>query len=233
MRMTAPAIGIASIALAVALVWYFRPQSEANLVPEAAEAAASADAWPRPGASEPARDATAAAAVAPTDEPAEAAPGAARSPLPGETPATPMAQLLADRQQNLIVRDGTAAGGPPPELVEGEREFAAEPVDSTWAPGAEAGVLAKFAQVPGLELIDLQVECRSTMCRLQLTQPAGPAAQGAPTPFNILRDEIGLTPRWMMAIAPSPGSPTMKSIAYLWREGFAPEREAGAPHDAN
>jgi hypothetical protein len=232
MRMTAPAIGGASIALAVALVWYFQAQPEASIVPDAAEAPAPPgqapdDAGtPAPATFEAAREASGAAVPPPTDESAAAVPGVARSPLPGETPATPMAPL----QQNNIARAG---GGPRPGVVEGEREFAAEPVDSTWAPGAEAGLLAKFAAMPGLELVDLQVECRSTMCRLLVTQPAGPRAQGAPPSFSILRDDIGLTPRWMMSVMASPGSPTSKSIAYLWREGFAPERETGASHDAN
>jgi hypothetical protein len=143
-----------------------------------------------------------------------------RAPLPGETPATPMTQLLADRQENLIVRDDPDRGGLPPGLVEGKREFAAEPIDATWAPGAEADLLAKFAQMPGLKLIDLQVECRSTMCRFQLTQPAGPAAQGSPMALD-LGKSMGLTPRWMMAVADRPGAPTSRSIAYLWREGYA------------
>ena len=131
-----------------------------------------------------------------------------------------MAQLLGDRQQEF-----------PPELAEGEREFAAEPVDATWAPGAEADVLAKFAQMPGLKLIDLQVECRSTMCRLQLTQPSGAPAPDGARPFNILLDSIGLEPRWMMAIGDR--SSAMRSIAYLWRDGFAPERPAGERNETN
>jgi hypothetical protein len=217
MRMTAPLIGGASIALAVALVWYFRPQPEASFVPEAAEAPAplgqaATNVVPGPG--------TAAAAVAPIDESAAGAVrDVTRSPLPGETPATPMTQMLADRQQNMIVRDNP--DGLPPGLVEGEREFTAEPIDATWAPGAEAGVLAKIAAIPGLKLIDLQVECRSTMCRFQVTQPTGSPAPGNAMPLDVLRNEFGLTPRWMMAVVDRPGAPTSKSIAYLWRDGFA------------
>jgi hypothetical protein len=131
-----------------------------------------------------------------------------------------MAQMLADRQQNVIVRDDANAGAFPPGLVEGERAFAAEPIDGSWAPGAEATLLAKFAQMPGLELIDLDVECRSTMCRFVLTQPTGPARAGSPDPWAILRQELGMKPRWMMSIVDRPGAPSSKSIAYLWREGF-------------
>jgi len=235
MRMTAPIISGVTIAMAVALVWYFRPQPEASVVPDAAETPASAvdTVAPRIGGLSSFEEAPA-AVVAPSAESAVAAvPDPPRSPLPGEMPATPMAQLLADRQQNLIVRDNPDGGGLPPGLVEGEREFAAEPIDATWAPGAEADLLAKFAQIPGLKLIDLQVECRSTMCRFQLTQPTGPAVQGSPNAFNVLRDELGLTPRWMMSVVDRPGAPTGKSIAYLWRDGFAPERPAGERNEAN
>jgi hypothetical protein len=131
-----------------------------------------------------------------------------------------MAQLLAEREKEF-----------PPEVAAGEREFAAEPVDPTWAPGAEAEVLSKFAQMPGLKLIDLQVECRSTMCRLQLTQPTGAPDAGGGRPFNVLLDSIGHEPRWMMAIRDSSGA--MRSIAYLWRDGFAPQRRIDEPHDQN
>ena len=215
MRMSAPAIGGATVALAVALVWYFRPQPEPRVVPDEVEAPTpvARDVAPRAAAEEP-------PAAAPSNEPA-AHDVPERSPLPGEAPVTPMAQMLADRQQNVIVRDDPNAGRFPPGLVEGEREFAAEPIDATWAPGAEAALLAEFAQMPGLKVIDLQVECRSTMCRFVLTQPTGPALQGSPDPWAILRQELGLTPRWMMATTNGPGAPTSKSIAYLWREGFA------------
>jgi hypothetical protein len=228
MRMTAPAIGGAAIALAVALAWFFRPQPEPSVVLDDSAAPAAPRAEPR-GAT------NAAPSAAPSTEPvASAPPTPERSPLPGETPATPMTQLLADRQQNMLVRDTPGESGIPPQLAEGEREFAAEPIDATWAPGAEAKLLAVFAEIPGLELIDLQVECRSTMCRLQLTQPPAEPGQGG-LPFSILRDEVGMTPRWMMAVVAggAGGAPTgplpMRSIAYLWREGFAPKNEVGAP----
>jgi hypothetical protein len=228
MRMTAPVIGGAAIGLALALVWWFRPQSEASLDSDAAEvptpARRVADAAPSIAVRDPSIDARGLVDV-PITLPAASL---ERAPLPGEMPVTPIAQMLAERQQNLIVRDAPG-GGPPAELVEGEREFAVEPIDATWAPGAEAALLAKFAQMPGLKAIDLQVECRSTMCRFQLTQPNGSAAQGSPqVPLDVFREELGLTPRWIMAVVDRPGSPIGKSIAYLWRDGFAPKPESGA-----
>jgi hypothetical protein len=152
-----------------------------------------------------ARSAERVAAATPT------APATIPAPLPGATAVAPMAQLLEARQQTF-----------PPELVQGERQFAAESVDTTWASGAEADILAKFAQMSGLALTSLQVECRSTMCRLQVASPISP--NPASPPFNILVDSLDLEPRWMMAVVDASG--TLRSVAYLWREGLAPARTA-------
>ena len=227
MRITAPAVGGSAIAVAVALVWLFRPESEP--APIAVDNAVTPP--PNEPAPEPAARATARAETPPVvpnravqdgvaDSAGSARPVTEAAPLPGHPPPTPMAQLLAEREQEF-----------PPEVAEGEREFAAEPVDAAWAPAAEAEVLSKFAQMPGLKLLDLQIECRSTMCRLQLTQPTGaPDAAGA-RPFNILLDSIGYKPRWMMAIRDRSGA--LRSIAYLWRDGFAPQRLPAEAHDEN
>jgi hypothetical protein len=227
MRLTAPAIGGAAVALATALVWYFRQGTEPQVVSDddalsvqpASVASEAAERVTEPEA--PAVAPVPAAAVVAVAA-ASAMPAVERAPLPGEAPSTPMANLLTHREE-----------GPPPGLIEGEREFAAEPVDATWAPGAEADMLAKFAQMPGLTLIDLQVECRSTMCRLQLTQPSGaPPVQGGPRPFNILLDSVGMEPRWMIAIGRQ--AEPMRSVAYLWRDGFAPPKlAAGQPNETN
>jgi hypothetical protein len=197
MRVTAQIVSGATVGVAVALVWYFRPQPESSLAPDAPELPAPAEdiAVPRVDELSPAEAAPEASAAPGNESAVAAAPAPPRSPLPGETPTTPMTQMLADRQHNVIVRDDPAAGRFPPGLAEGEREFAAEPIDATWAPGAEADLLAKIAQMPGLKLIDLQVQCRSTMCQLQLTQPPATPRQEGLTPFTILNDEIDLTPR--------------------------------------
>lgn len=212
MRLTAPTIGGAAVVLAAALVWYLRPGTEPPLARDDAAALPQPTPVAPAGVAEaepPAADAAPRDATLVVETGTSAARSLERSPLPGEAPSTPMANLITDRQREV-----------PPQMAEGEREFAAEPVDAVWAPGAEANLLAKFAQMPNLKLIDLQVECRSTMCRLQLTQPGGaPAAEGGPQPFNLLRDSTGLEPRWMIAIGGPGGS--MKSVAYLWRDGFA------------
>jgi hypothetical protein len=242
-RLRAPFIGGAAIAVAIALVWFFRPQPEPSVAPEFTAPRDLTDPS-SPSVVSAAPSALVPPAAASSEERvANAVPTPERSPLPGEAPATPMAQIIADRQQNMIIQNNTGNGGVPPALVDGEREFAAEPIDATWALGAEAKLLGTFARIPGLQLIDLQVHCRSTMCRLQMTQPPTSRGQDGQLPFNILRDEVGMTPRWMMAVVEGPGPPgppqpgaaprPMKSIAYLWREGFAPQRDTGAASDAN
>jgi hypothetical protein len=231
MRMTAPAIGGTAVVLAAALVSLFRPEppvapdGEAvpEPVPETAVAALQSSA---PAAEPPAPKALAA-------EPASSLPPTPeRAPLPGETPTTPMAEVLTERQ-NMIRRAG--AGGPdnpfPPEIAAVELAFGTEPVDQSWAPGAEAAVFAAFAQVPGLKLIDQQVECRSTMCRVQLTQPGSAVPSGERPPFNILSDSIGLRPRYVMMVGA--GSAAQRSIGYFWREGLAPSEQPDQPQGNN
>jgi hypothetical protein len=231
--MTAPAIGGAAVVLAVAVVWLFQPAPQVardlDVDPEpVAQSAPVAVARTAMPAVEPAAPPTAGS------EPAASAPSTAeRSPLPGERPTTPMADLVAERQ-NMIQRAGPGVPGDrrlPENIAAVELEFGAEPVDRTWAPSAEAAVFAAFAAIPGLKLIDSQVECRSTMCRVQLTQPGSAVTNGERAPFNILRDSIGLTPRWMMMSGA--GTTSLRSVGYFWREGFAPSEQPDQPHRSN
>jgi hypothetical protein len=116
----------------------------------------------------------------------------------------------------LLESNGASA---PQGLVEEERAFSAERVDATWAPGAEAGVLAKFAQTGGLALTSLQVECRSTMCRLQVASPISPG-QDAAGP-DAIYNSVGFKPRMLMAFV---RFGTVQSVAYVPREDIAQDR---------
>jgi hypothetical protein len=235
MRKTAAVTGIAvlGLGLAAALVLRVRPDAESTAPPDDAAAREA-----EPEASGSAADLVNKDADAPRAEPppadavAVARPAAEeRAPLPGEAPATPMTKLLTDLQSNVIV----GRTGPPPipipsEMIEGERAFSVEPIDAAWAPGAEADILAKFAQMQGLKLIDLRVECRSTMCRVELSQPSAASGERPPS-FSSLLDSLGLKTRWIMGVV-DPSGAALKSFAYLWRDGFAP-RPPGQSHDAN
>src|SRR5688500_6883526 len=102
MRLTAPAIGGAAIALAASLVWYFRPSSAPRVVsegdpasvqsPPAASEAAARAAEPETPAAE-----RGPAAATVTDTSPSTVPTVERAPLPGEAPSTPMANLLSGR----------------------------------------------------------------------------------------------------------------------------------------
>lgn len=229
--MRAPVTGGAAVVLAAALVWLFQPEPPVapggDAMPEpVAETVAGAPRTYAPAVEPPAPEAPAAEPALSSPPPAE------RAPLPGETPRTPMAELVNERQ-NMIRRAGAGGRGNefPPDIAAVELEFGTEPVDRTWAPSAEAAVFAAFAQIPGLKLIDQQVECRSTMCRIELTQPGSAVTSGERGPFNLLGDSIGLTPRWMMMVGA--GSTSMRSVGYFWREGLAPSEQPDQPQRNN
>jgi hypothetical protein len=220
MRITAPAIGGAAVLGAIALVLEFRP---AQPPPLADSLALSVEPVGAASVSAGLSNVNASLETSTSSRPATlaaagAASVAARSPLPGEAPATPMADLMVNRDSDV-----------PAGLAASEREFSAEPVDAAWAPGAEADLLATIAQIPNLKLIAMRVECRSTMCRLELTQPSEDRIDGAPRPFNLLLDSVGYEPRWMMVLGDR--SRSIRSVAYLWRDGFAAESEPGQPHE--
>lgn len=100
--------------------------------------------------------------------------------------------------------------------------FAAEPVDSLWAPNREAEILSKIAQTTGLQVRTIQVECRTTACRVQI-------AQSVPVPDRVsefvsdasyyeLFDRLGYqgSARYPMAITPD-GAGTAIWVVYLAR----------------
>jgi hypothetical protein len=162
MRLTAPAFAGAAVALAAAFAWYFRPHADPPFAPST-EAALTQPTPVASSARAPVSDtATLSSGAAPRGQAlaveARPAPTLERAPLPGETPSTPMTNLMTERQRDV-----------PPQLVEGEREFAAGPVDAAWA--------------------------------------------------------IGLVPRWMNVVGDASGS--MKSVAYFWRDGYAPPPREG------
>jgi hypothetical protein len=226
MRFRAPLVAAAFLGGAVTLVWLDRDEprstvSEAvSLPPPAAKPVAVADSE---ATSEEARPSLPPAPQQrPTDPATTAVADPPRSPLPGEALTTPLIQLIED--QRAFRTQPPPAGvaqeltGVRPQIAEVELAFAAEPIDVSWAAGAEANVLGKIAQINGLELVDLRVECRSTQCRVQLTQPVW---RGTTPPTDVI-GATGLEPHWVLSLLGRGGS--LDTVAYLWREGFAPAR---------
>lgn len=180
----------------------------------------------RPAASQPADDASGSlppndvadtTGAAAGDAPAQSRPVPVL--LPNQVPATPMSQALEDLQIPPI-----------PELLETEREFAAQNTDPDWSTATEARILDQIAGIPGLSLASLNVECRTTLCRVQFVQPGTApglpngsavfpsldraAAVGAPGMVEIV-GSTGLKSRWVIAVRDRNGTPV--SLAYLER----------------
>jgi hypothetical protein len=95
-----------------------------------------------------------------------------------------------------------------------EKAFAAEPVDPLWATGMERSILDQLAQA-NLQLVTLQVECRTSMCRVQLFEP--PSKSPDMRAFQDLVRGFGLDV-WRMLGSRNQNGATTK-VAYLARPG--------------
>jgi hypothetical protein len=187
---------------AVALVLLGRPEP-AIVAPSVADAAG-----PLSVADDNARQREPGESATPTSPSTQALPPApvaqgAVSPLPAREAAGPLTQLILDAQSE-----------PPPPLVANETVFMAESIDAQWAPMAEAQILDRIAQEPGLRLLDLRVECRTTMCRVQMTQPRVTEERASPVTFL---NKAGYQIRFIVALDNQAGG--RGSIAYLVRPG--------------
>ena len=100
-----------------------------------------------------------------------------------------------------------------PELTSIEIAFAAEPVDPLWATGVERSILGQLAQA-NLQLVTMQVECRTSMCRVQLMEPPSKSPDMA-----AFRDLVrfGLDVWRMQNLGNQSGATT--TVAYLARPG--------------
>lgn len=207
MRVSAVVFGAVTIGLAVAIVWFFGPGRQSIEEPKPVVHSARALPSELGGRASRSPGETTADVPEPTAESAtdseRSAPVAAAT-LPGQTSVTPVAQLIEQM---------------PRSSAEGERVFSAEPVDATWAPGAEADILGRFARVNGLALIGLQVECKSTMCRLQVASPKSSSVR-EPDLFDFFNNSLGLKPRWIQIAVDGPGM--MQWVGYVGREGMGP-----------
>lgn len=99
-----------------------------------------------------------------------------------------------------------------PQLRQAERDFATQGVDGVWPTLMEARVLSEISAVPGLQVTTLEVVCRSTVCRVELTEPTGP--QPSFDPFAIA-EALGLEPRLVLAAPNGHGTPMI--VAFYGR----------------
>jgi hypothetical protein len=103
-----------------------------------------------------------------------------------------------------------------------ENAFVAEPLDPLWSRSREAEILGQIAQISGLRLINIEVECRTSMCRLQWTQDVPVPVEGElrGMPSDVHKDlltRLGYTQMIEMGTAGDAGSRTLTALTYLPR----------------
>jgi hypothetical protein len=127
------------------------------------------------------------------------------------------------------VSGGTAQGAPSTssDPAEAERVFAAETADPAWSPGMEATIYEQIGDIAGPELVTVHTECRTTLCRLEVTQrvpvQAGRSADESPEMYDMyetLFARLGFESRPVTSTADGKGIVT--SVVYLPRGDLAP-----------
>jgi len=198
MRKVLIPVGVVALALGVWLITKERERGPAQ-VPSAPAPVVPA---PENGSTTVGDDAR--AIVAP-DEPAAISNSQVEPPvlLPDRVTLTPMEQKA---QSARALQD--------PELTSIEIAFAAEPVDPLWATGVERSILGQLAQA-NLQLVTMQVECRTSMCRVQLMEP--PSKSPDMAAFRDLVRGFGLDVWRMQNLGNQSGATT--TVAYLARPG--------------
>jgi hypothetical protein len=152
--------------------------------------------------------------VAPASAPSVAEPPAPQPQAPATTQAMAL-RMWGERELN----------GPVPSLFQQrENAFLAEPLDPLWARSREAEILGQIGQISGLRLINVEVECRTSTCRLQWTQdvpvPVEGELRGMPNVvYEDLIARLGYTQPIPMGTAAD--ARTITSLTYLPRQHVA------------
>ena len=189
-------VAVATVAGALALVWLARPGSD-NVTPEPVTAATVAP----PGRI--VADTNVSRPVEPVLTPRTAVSTVGRANAEAPVPVAPVPGDIAIPAHSDV-----------PDPAARDRRFAAEPVDTEWAPGAEAELLRKLAEAPGLKVITMRVECRTTMCRLEITLPAGSVSDER---AGLMDRSLGLRPTMIVASRDASGAPS--TVMYFMRPG--------------
>jgi hypothetical protein len=207
-----------AIMVLIVLAWLipYEPRSERQIPPSPVAPVVATPESGSPTPTQKARAVVAPDAAITTNEPPVL--------FPHQVPATPISQALEDLKMPTM-----------PELVEAERAFAAERVDPGWASAMEGQILGEIARTNGLQPVTLQVECRTSMCRLHFverqsqTEPrivfpsvgSGRSSSDAQiASFTDLVSRLELDPRWVALVVD--GTRTPSSLAYLSRRQPTP-----------
>jgi hypothetical protein len=136
--------------------------------------------------------------------------------LPDQIPLSPMAQKARSLQ---FLAD--------PGLAGMEQAFAAERVDPLWATGMEGHILGRIAQA-NLQLVTMQVECRTSMCRVELME--SPSKNPDMEAFRDLVGGFSLDVWRMQNLGNQSGATT--TVAYLARrESMSPAQQQALIHE--
>jgi hypothetical protein len=108
---------------------------------------------------------------------------------------------LAESEPVDITDAGTASAAEPadapvgwPSFPQATRAFDAETVDPGWSDAAEARILSNLSLIANLGLLDVEAECRESLCRVRLLFPAGAQPIYALRRIFDFAREIGLQP---------------------------------------
>ena len=187
-----------TIAVLIVVVWLIpydpQPDSPVQVPPPVAPVVAT----PQSG-STPATD----NAPVISDQPAADDPAEPPVLLPDQVALTPMEQKA--QSARALIDPGVASI---------EKAFAAERVDPLWATGMERNILDQLAQA-NLQLMTMQVECRTAMCRVQLME--SPSKSPDMEAFRDLVRGFGLDVWRMNNLGNQSGATT--TVAYLARPG--------------
>jgi hypothetical protein len=157
------------------------------------------------------------------------------TPESGSTPATDNAPVISDQPvasdpveppvqvalSPMAQKAQSAQSLQYPGLAAIEQAFAAEPVDPLWATGVEGHILGQLAQA-NLQLVTMQVECRTSMCRVQLIER--PSKRPDAGTFHDLVRDLGLDVWRVNGFVDQNGTPTL--VAHLARrESMSPAQQ--------
>jgi len=110
---------------------------------------------------------------------------------------------------------------PIPEFAETVRDFASQADDALWSGATESRIFGEISQATGLGVSDIQVDCRTTLCRVQLSNPES-TLDARYRSFNELVDTFGLETLWLWAAPDRDGNPI--NLVYLQRGGASATR---------
>lgn len=101
----------------------------------------------------------------------------------------------------------------PDPTVQMIRQFVMEDVDEEWSAPTESQIFGGISAVSGLAAVNIEVECRSTLCRIEILHPQDAADDDVLTGATIIEviQRSGLEPRWLSAYPDDYGNPVSRA----------------------